>query len=184
MAELDFPHKKRGTNINGFSKKKPLTEKDKFSVRDSGLEKGQKEIMEQKDNEIKKLTEKCETLQAEIRKLKTDKDAAEFGTAQKNVTIAAPPVMRDNKQIVKQVIKIKEVPIVNPLSNLIRPVPPIEEILKDLLKETMHRSSGSSRCAPNQAPLRCRAVYYGTDFDAVESDEHWTFRYFRHCCWS
>ena len=55
-----------------------LTEKDKFSVRDSGLEKGQKEIMEQKDNEIKKLTEKCETLQAEIRKLKTDKDAAEL----------------------------------------------------------------------------------------------------------
>ena len=43
------------------------------------------------------------------------------------------------KQIVKQVIKIKEVPIVNPLSNLIRPVPPIEEILKDLLEETMHR---------------------------------------------
>merc|ERR1712083_1000870 len=36
---------------------KLLSEKDKFSVRDSGLEKGQKEIMEQKDNEIKKLTE-------------------------------------------------------------------------------------------------------------------------------
>ena len=43
------------------------------------------------------------------------------------------------KQIVKQVIKIKEVPIVNPLSNLIRPVPPIEEILKNFLEETMHR---------------------------------------------
>lgn len=47
-------------------------------MRDSGLEKGQKEIMEQKDNEIKKLTEKCESLQAEIRKIKTDKDAAEL----------------------------------------------------------------------------------------------------------
>jgi hypothetical protein len=43
------------------------------------------------------------------------------------------------KQIVKQVIKIKEIPIVNPLSNLIRPVPPIEEILKNFLEETMHR---------------------------------------------
>lgn len=31
MAELDFPHKKRGTNVNGFMKKKPLTEKDKFN---------------------------------------------------------------------------------------------------------------------------------------------------------
>ena len=30
MAELDFPHKKRGTNVNGF-RKKPLTEKDKFN---------------------------------------------------------------------------------------------------------------------------------------------------------
>ncbi len=29
------------------------------------------------------------------------------------------------------------------------------------------------RCAET---LRCRAVYYGTDFDAVESDEHWIFR--------
>lgn len=30
MAELDFPHKKRGTNINGF-RKKPQTEEDKFN---------------------------------------------------------------------------------------------------------------------------------------------------------
>ena len=30
MAELDFPHKKRGTNVNGL-RKKPLTEKDKFN---------------------------------------------------------------------------------------------------------------------------------------------------------
>jgi hypothetical protein len=30
MAELDFPHKKRGANMNGF-RKKPLTEKDKFN---------------------------------------------------------------------------------------------------------------------------------------------------------
>mmetsp|Transcript_11697 Transcript_11697/g.17748 ORF Transcript_11697/g.17748 Transcript_11697/m.17748 type:complete len:180 (-) Transcript_11697:1355-1894(-) len=30
MAELDFPHKKRGTNVNGF-RKKPLTEEDKFN---------------------------------------------------------------------------------------------------------------------------------------------------------
>ena len=30
MAELYFPHKKRGTNVNGF-RKKPLTEKDKFN---------------------------------------------------------------------------------------------------------------------------------------------------------
>jgi len=43
------------------------------------------------------------------------------------------------QKVIKQIIKIKEVPIVNPLSNLIRPVPPIEEILKNLLEETMHR---------------------------------------------
>ncbi len=30
MAELDFPHKKRGANMNGF-RKKPQTEKDKFN---------------------------------------------------------------------------------------------------------------------------------------------------------
>tara|TARA_B110000285_G_C15004733_1_gene553232 strand:+ start:409 stop:765 length:357 start_codon:yes stop_codon:yes gene_type:complete len=30
MAELDFPSKKRGTNVNGF-RKKVLTEKDKFN---------------------------------------------------------------------------------------------------------------------------------------------------------
>ena len=30
MAELDFPHKKRGANMNGF-RKKPMTEKDKFN---------------------------------------------------------------------------------------------------------------------------------------------------------
>jgi hypothetical protein len=30
MAELDFPSKKRGTNVNGF-RKKILTEKDKFN---------------------------------------------------------------------------------------------------------------------------------------------------------
>jgi hypothetical protein len=30
MAELDFPHKKRGSNMNGF-RKKVLTEKDKFN---------------------------------------------------------------------------------------------------------------------------------------------------------
>ena len=30
MAELDFHHKKRGANMNGF-RKKPLTEKDKFN---------------------------------------------------------------------------------------------------------------------------------------------------------
>lgn len=30
MALLDFPHKKKGTNVNGF-RKKPLTEQDKFN---------------------------------------------------------------------------------------------------------------------------------------------------------
>ena len=30
MAELNFPHKKKGTNVNGF-RKKPLTDKDKFN---------------------------------------------------------------------------------------------------------------------------------------------------------
>jgi len=30
MAELDFPSKKRGTNVNGF-RKKVITEKDKFN---------------------------------------------------------------------------------------------------------------------------------------------------------
>lgn len=30
MAELDFPSKKRGTNVNGF-RKKVMTEKDKFN---------------------------------------------------------------------------------------------------------------------------------------------------------
>jgi len=30
MAELDFPSKKRGTNVNGF-RKRPMTEKDKFN---------------------------------------------------------------------------------------------------------------------------------------------------------
>lgn len=30
MAELDFPSKKRGTNVNGF-RKKPMTEKDRFN---------------------------------------------------------------------------------------------------------------------------------------------------------
>ncbi len=43
------------------------------------------------------------------------------------------------QKVIKQIIKIKEIPIVNPLSNLIRPVPPIEEILKNMLEETMHR---------------------------------------------
>jgi len=33
-----------------------------------------------------------------------DKDAAKFGIAQENITIATPPVLRDNKQIIKQVI--------------------------------------------------------------------------------
>jgi hypothetical protein len=30
MAVLDFPHKKKGTNVNGF-RKKPLTEEDRFN---------------------------------------------------------------------------------------------------------------------------------------------------------
>jgi hypothetical protein len=30
MALLDFPHKKKGTNVNGF-RRKPLTEQDKFN---------------------------------------------------------------------------------------------------------------------------------------------------------
>ena len=30
MAELDFPSKKRGTNVHGF-RKKVMTEKDKFN---------------------------------------------------------------------------------------------------------------------------------------------------------
>ena len=32
MSELDFPHKKRGSNLKGgFNRKAPLTEKDKFN---------------------------------------------------------------------------------------------------------------------------------------------------------
>jgi len=31
MAELDFPHKKRGTHVNGFRRKQPLSERDKFN---------------------------------------------------------------------------------------------------------------------------------------------------------
>lgn len=33
MAELDFPHKKRGANLKGggFQRKAPLSEKDKFN---------------------------------------------------------------------------------------------------------------------------------------------------------
>ena len=31
MAELDFPHKKRGTNLKGFKRKAPLSERDKFN---------------------------------------------------------------------------------------------------------------------------------------------------------
>ncbi len=37
------------------------------------------------------------------------------------------------------VIKIKEVPIVKPRNNAIGPVPPIEEILKNMREEVMHR---------------------------------------------
>ena len=34
MSELDFPHKKRGSNLKGgggFHRKAPLSEKDKFN---------------------------------------------------------------------------------------------------------------------------------------------------------
>lgn len=31
MAELDFPHKKRGSNLKGFRRKQPMSERDKFN---------------------------------------------------------------------------------------------------------------------------------------------------------
>jgi hypothetical protein len=31
MAELDFPHKKRGSNLKAFRRKQPLSERDKFN---------------------------------------------------------------------------------------------------------------------------------------------------------
>ena len=31
MAELDFPYKKRGSNLKTFQRKAPLSEKDKFN---------------------------------------------------------------------------------------------------------------------------------------------------------
>ncbi|MBL68552.1 MAG: hypothetical protein CMO74_15225 [Verrucomicrobiales bacterium] len=78
------------------------------------------------------------------------------------------------QKVIKQIIKIKEVPIVNPLSNLIRPVPPIEEILKNMLEETMHRyevGQGQGKGAgfaggTNKGKVRfIRLRYAGGDWD-------------------
>merc|ERR1712128_40441 len=51
-----------------------LSEKDKMT---NGLEKGQKEVLECKDNEIKKLTGRVENLQSEVKKIQADKESLE-----------------------------------------------------------------------------------------------------------
>ena len=80
-----------------FFKEKFLTEREKMS---SGVEKGQKEIMDQKDNEIKKLTERVENLQSEVRKIKSDKDVAEAEKqkAEKEVAVLKREVETANKE--------------------------------------------------------------------------------------
>ena len=82
-----------------------LTEREKMAGAAGGLEKGQKEVMEQKDNEIKKLTERVENLQSEVRKIKSDKDVAEAEKAKAEKEVEALKKEVSNTKVEVETLK-------------------------------------------------------------------------------
>ena len=60
----------------------------------SGLEKGQKDILEAKEKKIKELTSKVESLETDVEKLMFEKAALEKVIIQRERTVPKVPILR------------------------------------------------------------------------------------------